>query len=217
MRSVVVVLAALGLLSSAHGHLGTAPGRFTAGTGGSAPPPPIPVGPPSAAATCNTSFALNGSSFDVSSLKVDVGGWVAENSVDKFSYCLNVCAVVTSERNCICYPCGADSPTSGVEYPASQVDKDPVKGETCEAYLGELKSSTWSGNADPEKPGVTLTYGDGQAGKSTELILICDQTTSGLDTGPSFVGEGAGSAGGTVFMFEWTTSAGCPLNSTRLQ
>lgn len=214
MRSVLAV-AALLCPSATHGHLGTAPGRFNAGTGGSAPPSPIPVGPPGAAASCNTSFTLNGSSFDVSSLKVDVGGWVAENSVDKFSYCLNVCAVVTSERNCICYPCGPDSPGSGTEYPSSQVDKDPVKGETCEAYLGELKSSTWSNSADLEKPGITLTYGDGQAGKSTVLTLICDQSTSGLDTGPSFVGEGAGEAGAT-FKFEWRTSAGCPLNATRL-
>ena len=46
--------------------------------------------------------------------------------------CINVCAVVTSERNCICYPCGA------TEYPSSQVDKDPVTGETCESCAGSL-------------------------------------------------------------------------------
>ena len=224
-------------------------------------------------ASCATAFSLNGSKYDVSALQVDVGGWVAENSVDKFSCapnapslvclhaapsrasfgcpgrwlvwlrtaagsadCINVCAVVTSERNCICYPCGA------TEYPASQVDKDPVKGETCEACepqpqtdavplslclsahsahacrgradLGELKSSTWSASTDPEKPGITLTYGDGQQGKSTELALICDESVSGLDTGPSFVGSAA-AAEPSVFRFEWVTSAACPLNSTQ--
>lgn len=66
------------VLRVGHGHLGTAPGRFFA------PPPPIPVNLRSNA-SCATTFALNGSKYDVSSLQVDVGGWVAENSVDKFS------------------------------------------------------------------------------------------------------------------------------------
>jgi hypothetical protein len=172
MRSsalAAALAAALCVLPAGHGHLGTAPGRFFAGVSSStrsdAPPPPIPVNPGGGGnASCATAFSLNGSKYDVSALQVDVGGWVAENSVDKFSCapnapslvclhaapsrasfgcpgrwlvwlrtaagsadCINVCAVVTSERNCICYPCGA------TEYPASQVDKDPVKGETCEA------------------------------------------------------------------------------------
>lgn len=155
------------VLPVGRGHLGTAPGRFSAGLGGGyAPPPPIPINPGSNT-SCATTFSLNGSKYDVSSLQVDVGGWVAENSVDKFSCarslrtvalgvlplaaaratvpntdfnelslvaadCINVCAVVTSDRNCICYPCGA------TEYPSSQVDKDPVKGETCESCAGSL-------------------------------------------------------------------------------
>ena len=98
-------------------HLSLAPGRFEAAAEEAAP----------RASSCQMKFALGGDKFDVSSLSVDVGGWVAENSIDDFHYCINVCAVVTSERNCICYPCGA------TEYPASQVDKDPVKGETCES------------------------------------------------------------------------------------
>ena len=29
------------------------------------------------------------------------------NKVDSLQYCINLCHVVTSERNCVCYPCGA--------------------------------------------------------------------------------------------------------------
>ena len=93
------------------------------------------------------------------------------------------------------------------------------------ADLGELQRSTWSANTDPEKPGVTLSYGDGQQGKSTELMLVCDPAVSGLDNGPSFIGHAPSTrataketqARGDVFRFEWVTSAGCPLNATTLR
>ncbi len=78
LAGVATALLLLCVLPGGHGHLGTAPGRFFA------PPPPIPVNPPSNT-SCATTFALNGSKYDVSSLQVDVGGWVAGNSVDKFS------------------------------------------------------------------------------------------------------------------------------------
>lgn len=127
MRSTASVATLLGSLllvpAPADAHLSLTPGRFEGGAAAKAQAQMAPAPPPS----CQMQFSLGGDKFDVSSLSVDVGGWIAENTVDEFHYCINVCAVVTSERNCICYPCGA------TEYPASQVDKDPVKGETCEA------------------------------------------------------------------------------------
>jgi hypothetical protein len=55
-----------------------------------------------------------------------------------------------------------------------------------------------------------LTYGGGEAQKSTQLELLCAPGVSGLDTGPTFMGKKGG-----VFRFSWKTSAGCPLNATR--
>ena len=155
------------------------------------------------ASSCATKFGLNGTGykFDLSALTVDIGGWVADNEVDKYHYCLNVCGVVTSDRNCICYPCGGDS------YPSTQVEKDPAKGETCVAELGELAQASWTPIGQPfERKGVMLTYGGGADGKRTELSFVCDPSTTGEDVGPSFVG-----AKGDVFMFTWKTSYGCPL------
>ena len=86
------------------------------------------------------------------------------------------------------------------------VFKDPTKGETCEAYLGELSESKWARTPY----GLVLTYGGGEAQKSTQLELLCAPGVSGLDTGPTFVGKKGG-----VFRFSWKTSAGCPLNATR--
>ena len=102
MRSsalAAALAAALCVLPAGHGHLGTAPGRFFAGvsgtTGDDAPPPPIPVNPGGGGnASCATAFSLNGSKYDVSALQVDVGGWVAENSVDKFSCAPNAPSLV---------------------------------------------------------------------------------------------------------------------------
>jgi hypothetical protein len=200
MRSTASVATLLGSLllvpAPADAHLSLTPGRFEGGAAAKAQAQMAPAPPPS----CQMQFSLGGDKFDVSSLSVDVGGWIAENTVDEFHYCINVCAVVTSERNCICYPCGGSS------YPASQVFKDPEKGETCEAYLGELAESKWA--RTPR--GLVLTYGGGEAQKSTQLELLCAPGVSGLDTGPTFMGKKGG-----VFRFSWKTSAGCPLNATR--
>jgi hypothetical protein len=65
--------------------------------------------------TCATAFTIGGHSFDLGELQVQVGGFIAANSVDSMSYCLNVCATVTSDRNCVCYPCG------GSTYPSQQI------------------------------------------------------------------------------------------------
>lgn len=35
----------------------------------------------------------------MSALQIDVGGYIAINHVDHMSYCINVCRIVTSERN----------------------------------------------------------------------------------------------------------------------
>ena len=226
-RAAVVIQA---LLSSISAHLTLSPGRFFAHEARDIRQHQN--------ATCATKFALNGSKFDVSALVVDVGGWVAENDVDKYhcewllkleafsqppasldcgcvswpeldprvppSDCLNVCAVVSSERNCICYPCGK----SAAAYPSSQVVKDPTKGETCKSYLGELAAASWSVIGLPsEKKGLVLRYGLGEDGKATELSLLCDPGSTGLDTGPKFMGSES-----SVYRFQWKTSAGCPLS-----
>jgi hypothetical protein len=90
---------------------------------------------------------------------VPVGGYIANNNVgDNASYCLNLCKVVTSERNCVCYPCG------GQDYPAAKiVDEGGSKGQTCEAYLGTLAGASWAPLTGGGK-GITLTYSGGQGG-----------------------------------------------------
>jgi len=179
---------ALGMvLSVANAHLSRLPGRFSN---------PHLAASSKNTSSCSTKFQLNGTSFDTSALQVDVGGYIADNSVDKFSYCINLCAPVTSERNCICYPCG------GSEYPATQIFKDPSKGETCEAYLGQANDATWA--FAKGKEGLTLSYDMGQDGKSTVITLLCDPSVTGEDTGPSFVGSKNG-----VFAFEWRTKYSC--------
>ena len=56
-----------------------------------------------------------------------------------FQYCVNLCRVVTSERNCVCNPCGASvishhtaHATGGNKYASIQV-LDLKTGETCQA------------------------------------------------------------------------------------
>jgi hypothetical protein len=126
------------------------------------------------AARCPMAFPLDGAKYNLSALQVDVGGYIANNGVDDFSYCINVCGPVTSERNCICYACG------GKEYPASQVFKDPSKGETCQQYLGQLAASSWKLlEAGHPAGGLVLTYGMGQGSDSTEINFHCDKSTDG--------------------------------------
>lgn len=191
-KACAVLLLSLG----ADAHLPYKPGRFysqvPAGFAQSAP-----------ASVCDTKFTLNSNTYDVSGLQVDVGGWIADNSKDKYHYCLNICKTVTSERNCICNACG------GVQYPAQQVFKDPAKGETCEAYLGTLDAASWRLARDGRN-GITLSYKHGQGNRSTEVTLLCDPKASEYSS-PVFVGSKD-----SVFSFDWNNPHACPLNTTNV-
>jgi hypothetical protein len=50
-------------------------------------------------ASCPTSFSLGGSQFNVGVMQLPLGGYIANNTIDKFYYCLNICGNVNSERN----------------------------------------------------------------------------------------------------------------------
>eukprot|EP00038_Savillea_parva_P007773 m.172441 g.172441 ORF g.172441 m.172441 type:complete len:204 (+) comp13537_c0_seq1:60-671(+) len=184
--SLVVALAAAVLAAGAWAHTSRLPGRFEK---------PLWNGPP-APSGCSTAFTLDGVVYNVSDLQVDVGGYIANNAVDKFSYCINLCKTVTSERNCICYACG------GQEYPASQIVKDSVKGEVCQQYLGQVQDAQWS--RLPDGSGLRLTYAGGEHGVSAVIDLPCDPTQDGTMTGPTFVGASA-----SVYKFTWNSSLAC--------
>eukprot|EP00041_Stephanoeca_diplocostata_P033262 m.1095499 g.1095499 ORF g.1095499 m.1095499 type:complete len:206 (-) comp24303_c1_seq48:58-675(-) len=191
----------LAILGATIGHLSRLPGRF------SRPSSHDVLHKTIQAVGCDTSFKLVDSdgnsqeySFNFSELQVDIGGYIANNDVDTYSYCINVCKVVTSERNCICYPCGSS------EYPSTQVKKDPTKGETCQAYLGSLEQSQW-GWIDTKHAhlGVALRYSGGQNGDSTVIRFMCDPKTDGVNEGPTFV---SGATQG-AYLFQWNTSFAC--------
>eukprot|EP00037_Helgoeca_nana_P010562 m.93163 g.93163 ORF g.93163 m.93163 type:complete len:190 (-) comp20277_c0_seq2:2407-2976(-) len=150
-----------------------------------------------AASTCETAFSLDGMAYNLSDLQVDVGGYIAINNLDNFSYCINICKAVTSERNCVCYGCG------GQQYPAAEILHETT-GETCKAYLGELEKAQWTTLPAPAK-GLRLTYGGGEGGKSAVFDMQCDPTDPGINDGPTFVGT----KDELVYRFAWNTSYAC--------
>ena len=101
-----------------------------------------------------------------------------------FQYCVNLCRVVTSERNCVCNPCGA-SPATAPQPPILPQVGTSTRPSRCwtsrqarraklacaqrraphtlQAYLGELNATTWQllDHSDPHK-GVQLVYNNGQ-------------------------------------------------------
>jgi len=195
LSSLMFVLCAIPATLS---HTSRLPGPFIAGHGSS-----HVTSKAVSDAQCALDFTLGGAKFNVSELQIGVGGYIAINAVagDNHSYCINVCKDVTSERNCICYACG------GSEYPATQILKEGTKGETCTSYLGSLQASAWSliDTATPAK-GLVLSYGKGQTFERTEITMLCDPSTDGLDAGPTFLGSKLG-----LFSFTWNTSHACPL------
>jgi len=159
-------------------------------------------------ASCPVSFQIGGARFNVSELQLPLGGYIANNTIDNFFYCINICANVNSERNCICNPCG------DVQYPAQQVQR----GDVCVAYLGQLNAATWS-LLDPARPqvGLLLVYDHGSANatmpggsdapRSSRVTLKCDPSAPFPSTLPQFAGESPA----RVFNFNWATAAACPL------
>jgi hypothetical protein len=131
------------------------------------------------------------------------GGYIANNTVDNFYYCVQLCKNVNSDRNCICNACG------GVEYPVTQINdtaKAMLGDEVCMAYLGNLDASSWSLLPSDLSPpaGVQLTYGNGEGGSSTSIRFVCDPKQSGI-TAPSFTG-----VKNNVYSFDWYNAAACP-------
>ena len=180
------------LLPTSSAHLRREPGRFSNPH----------LQPPAAAFTagaCDLSFELGGAQYDLSDLQVDVGGYIADNfASDGKEYCLNVCRTVTSDRNCVCYPCG------GSQYPAQQAEKTS-KGQQCTAYLGTLDGAKWSLlKASTPTAGVALEYPGGEAGTHTRIEFACDPRADQYSN-PAFVGQRAG-----TYMFRWNATQACP-------
>jgi hypothetical protein len=196
---IIVVVLVLVLVVSAHPS--RAPGPFIN-------PHILPT---SDLSSCSTAFELANLKFNLSKLQLSTGGYVANNTIDDMYYCINVCANVNSERNCICNPCG------GNQYPAEQVET----GDICVASLGVLDTARWS-LIDPADPavGVSLTYTGGQAkhfprsfvragGRSSMIYFYCDPKAPEI-TVPTFLGGTADE----VYRFSFITSSACPLSES---
>jgi hypothetical protein len=92
IRSAVVFLA---IVAGVSAHLSRLPGAFANAH----------LAPLEESGTCETSFTANGFSFNLTSLALPTGGYIANNTIDSHYYCINLCKNVNSDRNwCVLAP-----------------------------------------------------------------------------------------------------------------
>lgn len=159
--------------------------------------------------SCSLTPSVDGKSYDLQSLSLAVGGWIANSSaVSADSFCLNLCLPVTSERNCVCYPCG------GNQYPVERVAR--INGaNTCVAIGGTLNTPTYSHNQDGQlqllMPGGKDLTSDTRI--SSQITFICDPQGDQYNA-PALVSiqksQTENGSNEEHYMFDWIVPEACP-------
>ena len=94
----IAVLAAVSALAA--GHLSRLPGPWENAN----------LAPNELGDQCATAFTIGGYRFNLTSLSLPTGGYIANNTIDSHYYCINLCRNVNSDRNwCVrrCIACRA--------------------------------------------------------------------------------------------------------------